>query len=57
MKDGFFLALFRGTLCERTRKACRARIKELLRNAENDMPDYDYGWDAAIKKVLEIIKE
>jgi hypothetical protein len=31
------------------------KIKELRRNAENDSPEYDYGYDAAIDAVLAIL--
>jgi len=30
-------------------------IRALKRNAENDMPEYDYGWDAAIDEAIKAL--
>ena len=30
-------------------------IRALKRNVENDMPDYDYGWDAAIDEAIKAL--
>ena len=30
-------------------------IRTLKRNAENDMPEYDYGWDAAIDEAIKAL--
>ena len=38
-----------------TDKTAIEKIHALRRNAENDMPAYDFGWDDAIDKVLETI--
>jgi len=33
-----------------------AMIQGVMRNAENDSPEYDFGWDAAIERCIQIIK-
>lgn len=32
-------------------------IRALKHNAENDSPQYDYGWDAALDKAIEALAE
>lgn len=36
-------------------KTAIEKIRALKRNVENDMPDYDYGWDAALDKAIEAL--
>jgi hypothetical protein len=38
-----------------TDKTAIEKICSLKRNAENDMPEYDYGWDAALDKAIEAL--
>jgi hypothetical protein len=38
-----------------TDKTAIEKIRSLKRNAENDMPEYDYGWDAALDKATEAL--
>ena len=38
-------------------KAAIETIRALKRNAENDIPEYDYGWDAAIKALAALDAE
>ena len=33
-----------------------AALLRLRRGAENDSPDFDYGWDAAINRIAEVIQ-
>ena len=42
--------------CDRMNdKTAIETIRALKRNAENDMPDYDYGWDAAIDEAIKAL--